>query len=845
VADTFQQLREGLVHGSLPSLDEPWERCQRRLVQALESSGAARVGPADLAVLVRHVLCRETTHQGGASPELEVPRAAPWPARAVWEACGIKVVAIRPTSYVLRARAWHPSWLEGARTVSPGWAAFAEAARRTFDEVPGDPFLTEVGRNAYRCGAQREAVRAVLTAPPGAVLVVNLPTGAGKSLCAQLPALLKSRGGGVSVVIVPTTTLALDQERALAPFVGHPTAYYGDQAPEGQARNAAIRDRIRSGTQQVVFTSPESLAGSLAAPLHAAARDGWLRLLAIDEAHVLDEWGNEFRSAFQEVAGIRRELLRANAGEAFRTVLMTATLTPTGLRTLRTLFSDELSEFGVVSAVQLRPEPEFWAAHFADAAARRSAVLEALRHLPRPLVLYATRVADAVEWHALLRREGFLRTRLVTGKTNSTERADTIHGWTSGGVDIVVATSAFGLGMDKDDVRAVVHACVPESLNRYYQEVGRGGRDGRASVSLVAWTEQDLGMAEGMSGSTVISVGRGLERWGRMFASHETVAPGLLRVRVDVPPSYQPEDIDMTGEENRRWNVRTLTLMARAGILRLHSAPPPQRNEGEEDWNRRLAAHAARRVVEILDPGHLGRDCWNARVEPERSRSLEGERRSFSLMRRALEGKECISAFFGEAYTVETPEGSIPISPSCGGCAACRTKMRTPWAGPLPMPGPVWRSTREPQPELAALFAGATALAVFYDIRAMRPRTLRRLVRWLVSQGVQTLVLPEESAERLMPLRHAVLEGAAGEPCFVLERFDSLLAPRAPALVLHSPGDPLPATYLRATTPGRPAPRRVLLLPEDVLDPDGRGPLWDRIAVPAFSFDELCTLRGL
>lgn len=100
---------------------------------------------------------------------------------------------------------------------------------------------------------QREAIRAVLTAPDSSTLIINLPTGAGKSLCAQLPALLNSRNNnGVSVVVVPTTALAIDQERALKPFVHHATAYYSDDSVEGKERREGIRDRIRAGTQSLM-----------------------------------------------------------------------------------------------------------------------------------------------------------------------------------------------------------------------------------------------------------------------------------------------------------------------------------------------------------------------------------------------------------------------------------------------------------------------------------------------------------------------------------------------------------------------------------------------------------------
>jgi superfamily II DNA helicase RecQ len=110
--------------------------------------------------------------------------------------------------------------------------------------------------------------------------VINLPTGSGKSLCAQLPALIRSRTAGVSVVVVPTTALALDQERALKPYINHPTAYYGDDSELGIERKKEIKNRIRQGTQRIIVTSPESLIDSLAPSLYEAAKQGYCVILS-------------------------------------------------------------------------------------------------------------------------------------------------------------------------------------------------------------------------------------------------------------------------------------------------------------------------------------------------------------------------------------------------------------------------------------------------------------------------------------------------------------------------------------------------------------------------------------
>lgn len=146
-----------------------------------------------------------------------------------------------------------------------------------------------------------------------------------------------------------------------------------------------------------------------------------------------------------------------------RTVLLTATLTSRSARTLQTLF-DGPGSFGVVSAAQLRPEIDYWVAAASGPDEREQHVLEALLHLPRPAILYVTQVHDARSWYARLSDLGFERLRCIHGETPSDARAETVKAWGEGSVDLVVGTSAFGLGIDNAEVRAVVHACVPETL---------------------------------------------------------------------------------------------------------------------------------------------------------------------------------------------------------------------------------------------------------------------------------------------------------------------------------------------------------------------------------------------
>jgi superfamily II DNA helicase RecQ len=215
--------------------------------------------------------------------------------------------------------------------------------------------------------------------------------------------------------------------------------------------------------------------------LYSANKAGLLKYLVVDEAHLTAQWGDSFRPAFQALAGVRRGLLRDCSGEAFRTILMSATFSPQNIETLDVLFGPT-DTIQMVSAVHLRPEPRYWAYKARNESEKRSLVLELLNHVPRPFILYVTERRDADIWASLLRQSGnYERIACFTSDTPNAQRKKIIDDWDENGLDGIVATSAFGVGMDKFDIRTIIHATIPESLDRFYQEVGRGGRDGKGS----------------------------------------------------------------------------------------------------------------------------------------------------------------------------------------------------------------------------------------------------------------------------------------------------------------------------------------------------------------------------
>lgn len=844
MADFFQELRDILQTGKIPADTSQFsETCYRRLLDALAAAGTPDApGKGDIAALVRHVLRREDELQGGMPQIIEVRRTSSFPNREIWLQSGINILREDSGYYLISADPWQPNWLDFSEQYHPDKPVFKEEDRRNYEPVAGDPFLELVDLKKYRSVGQREAIRAVLTAPESSTLVINLPTGSGKSLCAQLPALLRSQIGGVSAIVVPTTALAIDQERALKPFVNHPTAYYGDESEEGQQRRKEIRDRIRNGTQRIVFTSPESLMNSLAPSLYEAARLNRLKYFVIDEAHIVEQWGDDFRPAFQELPGLRRDLLRLTS---FPTLLLTATLTESCLDTLETLFGKP-SPFQVISAVQLRPEPSYWFAWCQSEEIRKERLIEAVYHLPRPLIVYATKREDVRRWKQDLLRAGFKRSAIMTGDSSAAERSQLIEDLRERRVDIVVATSAFGLGVDQSDVRAVIHACIPETIDRFYQEVGRGGRDGKAAISLTLHTTEDLKIAKYLNENSAITIERGLQRWKSMFLKKTILADGRFRVPVNIPPSFQLADIDMNSEQNQAWNIRTLTLMSRAGLIEIDSDRPPliQNFESKDAYQKAWKLHRESRFIRILDESHLKVETWERKVEPIRQLRQNWSYKNLQLMREALRSERCISEILAEAYTI--PDRAIPeprkmvrISPACGGCPVCRKKGESRFSGIMPAPSPVWQKPNFwVGEELERLLAGDKLMLILYESMEDKNWKLKnpQLFQWLSEQGIRNLVVTQKFYSTFIKEPNLISDPFL----FLFEKYQPLLMPRIPTLIFHPPGKRLPDNYLSPNRNSE-APL-IIVLPLDTRDPSRNDrKLSDIFSGKYFMFNHFCT----
>jgi RecQ family ATP-dependent DNA helicase len=335
--------------------------------------------------------------------------------------------------------------------------------------------LTELGFERWRPG-QREAVEAALA---GRDSLIVMPTGGGKSLCYQLPGLATE---DLTIVVSPLIALMNDQWRRLSE-AGHPVAMVTSAMGPDAVREALAQ--VRGGAARIVYCSPERFASG---PFLEAIGQRRVDLLAVDEAHCVSEWGHDFRPDYLRLPEVAEQLGRPT--------VMACTATATG-RVAREI----ATRFGMRDPLQVRsgfdrPNLSFDVVRLEGkgSKARRLALLEAGLRDPvnLPAIVYCGTRKDTDELFATLREAG-LRAVPYHAGMEPHHRAEAQRRFMAGETDVVVATNAFGMGVDKADVRSVWHVTIPTSLEAYYQEAGRAGRDGLPSRAVLLAMKSDLG----------------------------------------------------------------------------------------------------------------------------------------------------------------------------------------------------------------------------------------------------------------------------------------------------------------------------------------------------------------
>lgn len=327
----------------------------------------------------------------------------------------------------------------------------------------------------FRAGQQR-AVNAVLH---GRDTLVILPTGGGKSLCYQVPALVQD---GLTVVISPLISLMKDQVDALTAR-GLPATFLNSTL--STAEQSARMARVQAGEIKLLYLAPERFdVGKMAERLRAIG----VALLAVDEAHCISEWGHDFRPSYLRVKEVRQKL------GAPPTVALTATATPEVREDIARQLA--LDEPEIVITGFDRTNLSYHVIPTKNDAAKDATLISLVQEQREGVVIVYASTRKTVERIAGVLSKAKLPAMAYHAGLDDTHRAEVQEGFMSERVRVIVATNAFGMGIDKPNVRLVVHHAMPGTLEAYYQEAGRGGRDRLPATAVLLHSYPDRFMHE-------------------------------------------------------------------------------------------------------------------------------------------------------------------------------------------------------------------------------------------------------------------------------------------------------------------------------------------------------------
>lgn len=325
------------------------------------------------------------------------------------------------------------------------------------------------GFSSFRSG-QEEAIQSVLA---GQDTLVMLPTGTGKSLCYQLPAYLLD---GVVLIVSPLLSLMQDQVESLQ-LKGEKRV-----ATLNSLTSASERRRILNqlSTYRFIYTSPEMLQNDY---ILTALRKAKISLFVVDEAHCISHWGTDFRPDYLDLADVRQELGKPT------TMALTATATKKVRSEIIHFLNLNIEETKQIIQSVDRKEIKFIVKNCH--ANKEEILLDYIQEINGPGIIYFMSKKLADEWASTLKESYQIQAVSYHADIAADDKTKIQQQFLNNEIQIICATSAFGMGIDKKDIRYVIHYHMPASLEMYLQEVGRASRDGEASLAILLYQSGD------------------------------------------------------------------------------------------------------------------------------------------------------------------------------------------------------------------------------------------------------------------------------------------------------------------------------------------------------------------